>query len=100
MLLSAAQQHGSAIYVLSLLKPPPTPSHLSRLSQSPGLSSLSHTADSPQLSILHVVVYVSMLLCPFVTLSPSLPLTHMPKSALYARVSTAALQIVSSVPSC
>ena len=38
--------------------PPPSPSHPSRLSQSPDLSSLSHTANSHWLSILHMVVYM------------------------------------------
>ena len=36
--------------------PPPTPSHTTRLSQSPGLSSWSHTANSHWLSILHMVM--------------------------------------------
>ena len=36
--------------------PPPSPSHLSRLSQSPSLSSLSHRANSHWLSVSHVVV--------------------------------------------
>ena len=38
--------------------PPPTPSHPSRLLQSPHLSSLSHTANSHWLSILHTIVYM------------------------------------------
>ena len=42
------------------------PIHTSRLSMSPGLSSLSHTANSNWLSVLHVVVYVSMLLPPYI----------------------------------
>ena len=36
--------------------PPPTPSHPSRLLQSPGLLSLSHEANSHWLSILHMVM--------------------------------------------
>ena len=35
-----------------------SPSHPSRLSQSPSLSSLSHTANCHWLSVLHMVVYV------------------------------------------
>ena len=50
--------------------PAPTPSHSSRLSQSPGLSSLSHTANSHWLSILHMVIY--MFPCYFLYLSHSL----------------------------
>ena len=38
--------------------PPPTPSHPSRLLQSPGLISLSHTAISHWISILHMVMYM------------------------------------------
>ena len=38
--------------------PFPTPSHLSRLSESTGLSWLCHTANSHLLSILHMVMYV------------------------------------------
>ena len=40
------------------LLPHPSPSHSSRLSQSPGLSSLNHTASSHWLSILHMVMYM------------------------------------------
>ena len=40
VLVSAIQPHGSATGTLT--SPPPTPSHPSRLSQSPSLSSLSH----------------------------------------------------------
>ena len=55
--------------------PPPPPSHPSRLSPSPGLSSLSHTANSHRLSTLHTVMYVSMLLSPYIPplLSPPDP---------------------------
>ena len=45
-------QHGSAISIQF----PPTSSHPSRLSQSPGLSSWSHTANSHWVSILHMVM--------------------------------------------
>ena len=50
----------SCTYVPSLLNLPPTstPSHSSRLSQSPRLSSLSHTANSHGLSILHMVACI------------------------------------------
>ena len=50
--------------------PCPSPSHLSRLSQSPCLSSLSHTANSHWLSLLHMVMYVSILLSPYIPLLP------------------------------
>ena len=56
---SAIGRHMSIPSWTSLL--PPTPFHPSRLSQSPGFSSLSHTANFHWLSILHMVVYVSML---------------------------------------
>ena len=49
--------------------PPPTPCHPSRLLHTPSLSSLFHTANSHWLSILHMVVYVSMPLSPFIHLS-------------------------------
>ena len=51
-------------YVWSLLKPSnlPFPYYPSRFSQSPHLNSLSQTENSYSLSILHMVVYVSMLL--------------------------------------
>ena len=42
---------------------PPTPSHLSRLSQSTGLSSLSHTANSHWLCVLHMVQYMFPCYC-------------------------------------
>ena len=99
VLFSATHQHESAIGLhmsppswASL--PPPSPSHPSRLSQSPGLSSLHHTANSPWLCIFTSVssvvsdslwphglkharlpysnVYISMLwYSPFVPPSPS-----------------------------
>ena len=70
VLVSAVHRRGSAIDMhvsrpswASL--PPPTPSHPSGLSQSTRLSSLRHTANSYWLSILHMIVYVSMLLSQF-----------------------------------
>ena len=48
--------------------PFPSPSHLSRLLQSPGLSSLNHTSNSHQLPVLHM--YVSMLLINYFNLNP------------------------------
>ena len=52
--------------------PPPTPSHPSRSSQSPGLTSLHHTANPTGCSA-HDHADVSMLLCPFVPPCPSPP---------------------------
>ena len=48
-------------------------SHPSSLLQSPNLSSLSHTANSYWLSILHMVMYVSMLLSSCIPHSPYSP---------------------------
>ena len=75
--VSAIHQQKSAIDIhMSLLSwsslPPPTPSHPSRLSQSTSLSSLSHTANSHWRSILHMLIYVSVLLSPFVPPFPPL----------------------------
>ena len=53
--------------------PPPSSSHPSRLIQSPCLSFLGHTANSHWLSILHMVIYVSMLLPPYIPPFPSSP---------------------------
>ena len=66
VLVSAIHHHGSAMGVRMSLPcwaslPPPSPSRPSRLSQSLGLSSLSHPANPRWLSILHMLVYVSML---------------------------------------
>ena len=72
-------------YVPSLKSLPPT-SHPSRLLQSPGLSSLSHAAKSCWLSISHMVMWVSLLLSPYIPPSPSSalpPTLHVPKSMLY-----------------
>ena len=68
MLVSAKHQHESAIgramspHSWTSL-PPPSPSHFSRLSQSPDLSSLSHAANSPRLSISHMAVWLSPCYC-------------------------------------
>ena len=97
VLFSATHQHESAIGIHTsppswASLPPPTPSHPSRLSQSPGCS-LHHTANSPWLCIFTSVssvvsdslwphglqharlpygnVYVSMPLSPFIPPSPS-----------------------------
>ena len=58
VLISAIRQHGSVIgiHVPSSLSLHPTPSHPSRLSQSPSLSSPTQTANSHWLSVLHMVV--------------------------------------------
>ena len=78
MSISTKHQHESTIG-LSMCPPtgtrlpPPYPSHPSRLSQSHSLNSLSHTANSHWLSILHMVMYVSILLSPYVPPSPSFP---------------------------
>ena len=56
-----------------LLEPPSTSFPIPPLLQSPSLSSLRHTENSLWLSILHVVMYVSMLLSPYVLPSPSSP---------------------------
>ena len=54
--------------------PSPIPSHPSRLSQSPGLSSVSCATNSHWLSVLHMVMYVSLLLSQFIPASPWFPL--------------------------
>jgi len=102
VLVSGKHQHEPAIGIhvfplssASLL--PSSPSHLSRLLQSPSLSSLSHTANSQWLSVLHMVIYISMLLSLYIHRLLLLPRVH--KSVLYVYVSIAALQIISSVPS-
>ena len=75
MLVSAVQQHESAICV-NLSPPswasvPPPPSCLSRSSHNSKLSSLCYTATSHYLSILYTLVYMSVLLCEFIPPSPS-----------------------------
>ena len=68
MLVSAKHQHESAlaIHMSPLFNLPlaTLPIHPSRLLQSPSLCSPSHTANSHWLSILHMVMYVSMLPSP------------------------------------
>ena len=63
VLVSAIHRHESATRIhpsppswISL--PSPTPSHLSRLSQSPGLTSLCLTANSHRLPVLHMVMWM------------------------------------------
>ena len=71
MLVSSIQQHGLAIsthipppFWASI--PPPHPTHPPRSSQSTELSSLCYIVTSHQLSILHMLVYMSVLLCQFI----------------------------------
>ena len=54
--------------------PTSTHSQLSKLLQSPSFSSLSHITNSNWLAITDIIVYASMLLCPFISLSRSSPL--------------------------
>ena len=78
----------------------PSPSHHSRLSQSPCLGSLSHTVNSHWLFILHItyLCIVSFLVTLSIHLTLGLPCSlHVHKSVLYVCVSIAALQINSSV---
>ena len=59
-------------YIPSLLSFPPTPtSHPCRSSQNTKLSSPCYTAPSHQLSTLHTVVYMALLLSEFMPPSPS-----------------------------
>ena len=83
-LFSVKSQHESAIGIHTsppfwTSLPSPSPSHPSRLSQSPCLSFLSHTANSHWLSIWHMVLQVSMLLSPYISPSLSSP-PHPPPS--------------------
>ena len=74
----------------------PSTFYPSGLSQSPCLSFLSHSANPYWLSILHMVLYISMLLSPYISPSPfSHPRVH--RSVLYVCFSIAALKINSSV---
>ena len=74
--LSNLNMNQPQVYIHPLPFETPSPSHPSRLIQSPCLSFLSHTANSPWLSILHMVMKVSMLLVPYI--SPSPPLSPCP----------------------
>ena len=74
-------------HVPSLL-PSPSLSHPSRLSLNPCLSSLSPTTISHWLSILHVVMYVSMLVSPYIPPSLSSPASCVHKPVLCVCVST------------
>ena len=93
VLVSTKHQHGSVIGLpMSPPREHPSPFHPSRLLPSPSLSFLSHTASSHWLSILHVVMYVSWLLSPSLSPSPSsLPTTS--RSLCSVSVSIAALRI-------
>ena len=76
LLTSAWISHKYTYILLSLLRllsllPIPTPPHYSRSSQSSTLSSLSYRATSQQLCFTCAHAYVSVLLSPFVPLSPS-----------------------------
>ena len=92
MLASTKHQHESAtgIYMFPPSRnflPPPSPSHPTRLSQSPGLSSLSYSkfALAPYFTYGNVSFHVTVSIHP--TLS-CLPLHHVHKSVLYVCVST------------
>ena len=87
-------------YALSLLNLPPTfptSSHSSRLSESTGFELLASYKFPLGIYFTYGIAYVSTLLFQFVP--PSLSPTLSTKSFLYLCVSTAALQIGSSVPS-
>ena len=73
----------------------PSPSQACRWTQSSCLSLLQHTANSHWLSILHMVIYVSMLL--FQSVLPSPSPTVSTSLVFHVCVSTAALQIRSLV---
>ena len=102
-LLSNLNMNQPQVYIYPLpfgtSLPSPSPSHPSRLIQSSCLSFLSYTANSHWLSILHMVMYVSMLLSPYNPASPSSPPLCVHKSVLNVYVSIASLCIISSVPS-
>ena len=84
-------------YVPSLFNLSPTPSHLSRFSQSTSLSSLRHAAYSHWLSILQMVIY--MFSCYSGHSSHSLLPSLCPKICFLCLCLHSALQIGSSVPS-
>ena len=80
------------IYIYIYISPPfgnTSPSHPSRLIQSPCLSFLCHTANSPWLSILHMVIRYPCY-C-FYTSHPLLPSSHVHNSILHVCFSTVAL---------
>ena len=81
------------MYIPSL--PSPSPSHPSRLIQSPCLSFLSHTANSCWPSILHIVIKFPCY--SFHASHPLLPSPCVQKSVLCLSIAT--LHIYSSVPS-
>ena len=101
MLVSAIHQHESAAGMPMFPPsgdslPPPTPPRPSRLSQSTGLRSTRHTADWHLLSVFHTVRYLFRCYS-FNLPQPLLPLSC-PQSVLCVCVSTAALQVGSSIP--
>ena len=69
--ISHSYTHISPLFWASLMSLP-SPTHLSRLIQGPCLSFLRHTANACWLSILHMVMWVSMLLFPYILPSPPL----------------------------
>ena len=86
MLVSAICHHESAtgIHISPpswVSFPPPSPSHPSRLSLSPGLGALSHSANSH--SILDMLVYMFPCYSAFIPLASSNPCPHVHKSVLY-----------------
>ena len=111
LLVSAKHQHASAIGIH--MSPPSwtslpslSPSHLSRLLQSPCLSSLSHTAVSlPVIPVPLAICFTYGNATLHVTSSIHLTLSFLPsphhvhKSVFYVCVSTAALWVILSVPS-
>ena len=103
VLVSAIHQHAPAICIYTsppswVSLHPPTPSHFSSWSQSPGLSPLPHTANFHWLSILHMVAY--MFPCYSLHLShPLLPPTLCPQVCTLCLCLHCCLQIRPSVPS-
>ena len=91
--------HRYAYVFICLTLPLPTPSHPSRLSQSPRLSSLSQFRKFP-LSTLYMVVDILPCYCLHSSQPLLVPLSpHAHESVLYVCISIAALQIGSSGPS-
>ena len=89
------------VYICPVPLEPPShfPAHPTPLGgqRAPRLSSRGRTADSHWVTIFHVEMYVSMLLCQFAPPSPSPDYVH--KSVLCDCIFTASLQIGLSVPS-